>query len=186
VVNGLYSLRRADASVRLAVILFQLVLGYGYLFAFLMVRQWAGLTPADVRATYAPPVDLDSAMLQSRSRTQPIDLSAMPEEHHRVDTTLLIQDSHIHLVMFGLVAALETLIVLGLGWPAWWRNTVIVAAFASGALDFSGQWLVKLGTGGFAVLTIAAGWLMVAVYLVVLLGSLRAASGGRAGNGGIT
>jgi hypothetical protein len=185
-VGGLYSLRRADFSVRLAVILFQLVLGYGYLFAFLMVKQWAGLTPTDVSATYAPPVDLDSSMLQSRSRTQPLDLNAMPEERHHVDTRLLIQDSHIHLVMFGLVAALETLIILGLGWPAWWRNTVIVAAFASGALDFSGQWLIKLGTGGFAVLTIAAGWLMAAVYLAVLAGSLRAAFGGPAANGGIT
>jgi len=175
--TGLYSLRRADFSVRLGVVLFQLVLGYGYLFAFLMVRQWAGLTPADVRATYAPAAEVDSAMLESHSRTQPLDLGQMPEERHVIDTQLLIQDSHVHLVMFGVVAALETLIILGLGWPAWWRNGVIVAAFASGALDFSGQWLMKLGIGGFAWLTIAAGWLMAAVYVVVLAGTVRAAFG---------
>jgi hypothetical protein len=175
--TGLYSLRRADGSVRLAVVLFQLVLGYGYVFAFLMVEQWAGLTPAAVSATYAPPAGPDSSMLESRSRTQPLDLGQMPEERHVIDTQLLIQDSHIHLVMFGVVAALETIIILGLGWPAWWRNGVIVAAFAAGALDFSGQWLIKLGTGGFAWLTIAAGWLMAAVYVVVLAGSIRAAFG---------
>jgi hypothetical protein len=174
--TGLYSLRRADPSVRLAVVLFQLVLGYAYLFAFLMVRQWAGLTPTDVRATYVPAPAVEAANLeaQSLSRTQPLDLGTLTEERHTVDTKLLIQDSHIHILMFCLVAAFETIIILGLGWPAWGRNTAIVAAFAAGALDFSGQWLMHFRLGGFALLTIAAGWLMTAVYVVVLLGTLRA------------
>ena len=53
----------------------------------------------------------------------------VPEMQHTVDTNLLIQDSHIHIMMYAIVAALLTLIILGLDWPAWWRDTVIVAAF---------------------------------------------------------
>jgi len=172
---GLYSLREADRSVRIGAFLFLLVLGYSYFFAFLMVREFAGLTPGDVQSTYAPD-ELSTADLpdQSTDRVEPLDLGDMPEMKHRVDTRLLIQDSHIHILMFSVVAALLTLIVLGLEWPAWWRDVVIVCAFGSGALDFSGQWLMKAGLSGFAWLTLTSGWLMTLVYVVVLIGTARA------------
>ncbi|HKK07783.1 MAG TPA: hypothetical protein VKA44_02750 [Gemmatimonadota bacterium] len=176
--SGLYSLRDADRSVKLAAVLFMLVLGYAYVFAFLMVKQYAGLTPGDVATTYVPrKVEASQLPEKSRSSTQALDLSGMKEEHHRVDTQLLVQDSHIHIMIYAIVAALQALLVLGLGWPAWWRDLVIASAFGSGALDFAGQWLMKAGIGGFAWLTLASGWLMTAVYLVVLLGTLRAVFG---------
>ena len=177
--TGLYSLRRADASVRLGAVLFMLVLGYAYVFAFFMVKEWAGLTPARVSATYAPAEHVEASALPeaSSSTTQPLDLGGMKEEAHHVDTRLLIQDSHIHIMIYAIVAALQTLLILGLEWGAAWRNTVITAAFGSGALDFSGQWLVKAGIPGFSWLTIASGWLMSAVYVVVLVGTLRAVLG---------
>lgn len=173
---GLYSLRRADPSVKLATVLFLFVLGYAYVFAFLMVSHWAGLTPADVAATYAPkPMVMESQLApQSESQTQPLNLSTMKEEKHTVDTQLLIQDSHIHILIYDIVAALQVLIILGLEWRPAWRNIVITAAFAAGALDFSGQWLIKAGVPGFAFLTIGAGWLMVAVYAAVSFGTLNA------------
>jgi hypothetical protein len=155
-----------------------LLLGYGYIFAFLMVREYTGLTPSDVRDTFVPvSVDETNLPIESSSQSIPLDLSQMDATSHRIDTILLIQDSHVHLVMFAVLAALQTLIVLGLGWPAWWRDTVIVAAFASAALDFSGQWLMKAGLGGFAWLTLLSGWTMMAVYLVVLAGTTRATFG---------
>src|SRR6478672_5451346 len=117
---GLYSLRQADRSVRLGALLFLLVLGYAYLFAFLMVKTWSGLSPARVQATYVP-------------------TPGMEEMQHTVDTNQLIQDSHIHIMIYAIVAALLTLIILGLDWPPWWRDTVIVGAFGFGALDFAGQ-----------------------------------------------
>ncbi|MCG6957149.1 MAG: hypothetical protein LJF04_14265 [Gemmatimonadetes bacterium] len=177
--TGLYSLRRTDASVRLAAVLFMLVLGYAYIFAFFMVKDWAGLTPGHVAATYAPAQSVDVSALPeaSSSATQPLDLSGMDQGAHRVDTRLLIQDSHIHIMIYAIVAALQALLILGLEWNAAWRNTVIIAAFGSGALDFSGQWLIKAGIPGFAWLTIASGWLMSAVYVVALVGTLRAALG---------
>jgi hypothetical protein len=175
-VNGLYSLRKADFSVRLAAILFMLVMGYSYLFAFLMVRQWAGLTPASVAQTYVPAEPMNESMLpqESESSTEGLDLGSMGEMVHRVDTQLLIQDSHIHIMIYAIVAALQSLIILGLEWSPAFRNTVITAAFGFGSLDFAGQWLMKAGIGGFAWLTIASGWGMSLVYLIVLIGTIRA------------
>ena len=174
--QGLYHLRSADLSVKLGALLFLLVLGYAYVFAFLMVRTWAGLTPEEVRATYVPEPSLHTNLLADTSVaiTQPLDLSSLDQERHTVDRSLLIQDSHIHIMMFAIVAALLTIIILGLDWPGWWRNTVIVMAFGSGAFDFAGQWLMHFGLSGSALITIAAGWVMVAVYLAVLLGTVRA------------
>lgn len=173
--NGLYSLRRADFSVRLGAVLFMLVLGYSYMFAFLMVREWAGLTPSDVAATYVPAEMSEERPTTSESSTSALDLGSMETEHHMVDTSLLIQDSHIHIMIYAIVAALQTLIILGLDWRAGLRNAVILGAFGFGALDFSGQWLMKAGISGFAWLTIASGWGMGLVYLTVLVGTLRAA-----------
>ena len=173
---GLYSLRHANRSVKLGALLFLLVLGYAYLFAFLMVRTWSGLTPARVAATYVPAPGMDEMHMaaQSHAITQPLDLGRMPDMQHTVDTSLLIQDSHIHVMIYAIVAALLTLIILGLEWPAWWRDVMIVAAFGSGVLDFAGQWLMKFGLGGFAWLTLVSGWGMSLVYLIVLYSTVRA------------
>jgi hypothetical protein len=178
---GLYSLRHTNRSVKLGAILFLLVLGYAYLFAFLMVKTWSGLTPAKVQATYVPAPGMDEMHMatQSHSTTQTLDLGQMPEMQHTVDTNTLIQDSHIHIMIYSIVAALLTLIILGLEWPAWWRDTVIVVAFGTGALDFAGQWLMNFGLGGFAWLTIVSGWGMSLVYLIVLYSTVRAVLPGR-------
>ena len=173
---ALYSLRDANRSVKLGALLFLLVLGYAYLFAFLMVKTWSGLTPARVAATYVPAPGMNEMQMQMQSHatTQPLDLGQVPEMQHTVDTSLLIQDSHIHIMIYAIVAALLTLIILGLDWPAWWRDTVIVAAVVTGTLDFAGQWLMNFGLGGFAWLTIASGWGMSLVYLIVLASTVRA------------
>ena len=175
VLTGLYSLRRADRSLKLAVVLFLGALGCAYMFAFLMVKTWAGLTPGKVAATYGASVPVDAAALPdtSSSHTEVLNLNAMAEEAHLVDINLLIQDSHVHILLYAIVAALETLIVFGIAWPAWWRDTVIVAAFASGLFDFAGQWLVKAGVPAFAWLTIASGWVMAAIYLIIVAGVIR-------------
>ena len=122
---GLYRLKDADPSVKLAAVLFLLVLGYAYMFAFFMVKTWAGLTPADVRASYVPsPAVQDSSMPEmSQSMTQPLDLSQVPQMRHTVDRQLLIQDSHIHIMIYAIVAALLSLVILGLDWGPRWRNT---------------------------------------------------------------
>ena len=173
---GLYRLRDAPRSAKLAALLFLLVLGYSYVFAFLMVKTWAGLSPASVNATYAPAAPMDTMAMgeQSTSTMQPLDLSRVPEMKHTVDTALLIQDSHIHIMIYAIVAALLSVIMLGLDWPGWFRELMIVVAFGVGALDFAGQWLMKAGLPGFAWLTIVSGWGMALVYLIVLVETIRA------------
>jgi len=172
----LYRLRDAHRSVKLAALLFLLLLGYSYLFAFLMVKNWAGLTPSAVQATYVPAAGVDTMAMQEQSTSamQPLDLSRVPEMKHTVDTALLIQDSHIHIMIYALVAGLLSLIILGLDWPGWLRDGMLVASFGFGALDFAGQWLMKAGLPGFAWLTILSGWGMALVYLAVLAGTIRA------------
>jgi len=185
--NVLYSLRDADRSVKLAALCFLGALGLAYVFAFLMVKQYAGLTPGDVAATYVPAeVEASAMAAESKSSTQPNDLMTMTEERHRIDAQLLIQDSHVHILLYAIVAALEALIILGLEWSARWRDAVILCAFGSGVLDFAGQWLMKSGLSAFAWLTIGAGWLMAAVYVVVLLGTMRAVFGGGRAARGVT
>jgi hypothetical protein len=173
---GVYSLRHANPSVKLGALLFLLVLGYAYLFAFLMVKTWSGLGPSRVAATYVPTPKMDEMQMgaESKSTTQPLDLGKVPEMQHTVDTNLLIQDSHIHIMIYAIVAALLTLIILGFDWPAWWRDTMIVLNFGFGVLDFVGQWLMNFGMGHFAWLTIASGWGMSLVYLIVLYSTVRA------------
>jgi hypothetical protein len=180
---GLYRLRDCDSSVKLGAVLFLLMLGYAYIFAFFMVKTWAGLSPSAVQATYVPAAGMtESAMpMDSKSTTQPLDLSSVPAMKHTVDTQLLIQDSHIHIMIFALIAGLQTLIILGLGWRPLWRNLAIIGAFGFGMFDFAGQWLMKAGIAGFAWLTIASGWGMSLVYLAVLLGTLWAVTRPRAG-----
>ena len=171
----LYRLRDAPRVVKLAAVLFLLVLGYSYIFAFLMVKTWSGLSPGQVASTYVPQPAMDMSAMPERSQSteQAIDLGEVPEMKHTVDTNLLIQDSHIHIMIYAIVAALESLIIFGLAWPEWFRGTMIVAAFGFGALDFAGQWLMKANLPGFAWLTIASGWGMALVYLIVLGGTLR-------------
>jgi hypothetical protein len=172
---GLYSLRHAERSVKLGALLFLLVMGYAYSFAFLMVKTWSGLTPTRVQATYVPKPGMNEMQMamQSHATTQPLDLGKVPEMQHTVDTSLLIQDSHIHVMLYAIVAALLTLIILGFDWPPWWRDTVIVLNFGFGVLDFVGQWLMNRGLGGFAWLTILSGWGMSLVYLIVLYSTVR-------------
>ena len=171
----LYRLRDLPRPARLAAVLFLLMLGYAYVFAFLMVKTWAGLTPAQIQATYvpAPAMDMSAMPQHSRTTTNELNLGTMTEMHHTVDAALLIEDSHIHLMIYAIVAALESLIILGLGWPGWLRDSIIVAAFGTGALDFAGQWLMKANLPGFAWLTLVSGWGMALVYLLTLGGTIR-------------
>src|SRR6476646_11176183 len=173
---ALYSLRQADRSVKLGAVLFLLLLGYAYLFAFLMVKTWSGLTPTKVAATYVPAPGMNEMHMstESHATTKPLDLGQMPDMQHTVDTNTLVQDSHIHIMIYAIVSGLLTLIMLGLDWPAWWRDTMIVTAFATGALDFAGQWLMNFGLGGFAWLTLVSGWGMSLAYLIFLSSTVRA------------
>src|SRR3989442_1662850 len=103
----LYDLRRADVRVKWLVTGLLATLGLSYVFGAAMVALYAGFTPQSVAATYAGtemsmPMPPETTMVVQR----PMSMAdfAGPEVH-TVDTKLLIQDTHVHVPMYGLIAA---------------------------------------------------------------------------------
>jgi hypothetical protein len=89
------------------------------------------------------------------------------EDHHTVDRDLLVQDTHVHVPMYGIIAAALSAVVLGLALSRATALGLVTLLFAAPWLDFAGMWLTKLVSPGFAVVTLVGGWAMGAGYLVV-------------------
>src|SRR5437879_3415958 len=126
-------------------------------------------SPPSVAATYA---GAELSMLMPPETTmvvqRPMSMAdfAGPEVH-TVDTKLLIQDTHVHVPMYGLIAAALGVVVVGLSLPRRRALGLIALLFAAPWLDFAGMWLTKLVSPRFAIVTIAAGWAMGVAYLIV-------------------
>src|SRR5256885_16009192 len=88
-------------------------------------------------------------------------------EVHAVDTDLLIQDTHVHVPMYGIFAAALSLVVVGLSLPRGRAFGLITLLFAAPWLDFAGMWLTKFASPRFAIVTLIGGWAIGAGYLVV-------------------
>src|SRR6266436_2772536 len=151
----LYDLRRADVRIKWLVTGLLATLGLSYVFGAVMVALYAGFTPQSVAATYAGP-EMSMSMPDF----------AKPQVH-TVDTNLLIQDTHVHVPMYGLIAAALGIVVAGLSLPRRWALGLIVLLFAAPWLDFAGMWLTKLASPRFAVVTLAGGWAMGGAYLII-------------------
>ena len=165
----LYDLRRADARIKWLVTCLLATFGLSYIFGALMVSLYAGFTPARVAATYAGPemsmpMPPETTMVVNR----PMSMAdfAKPEVH-TVDTNLLIQDTHVHVPMYGVIAAALGVVVLGLSLRRAWAFGLITLLFAAPWLDFGSMWLTKFASPRFAILTLAGGWAMGVGYLVV-------------------
>lgn len=179
-----YDLRRADARVKWLVTLVLATLGLSYLFGAWMVALYAGFTPGSVAATYteaqtAMPMPPESTIVLEHEMTLADFTEATP---HRVDRDLLVQDTHVHLPMYGVIAALLSVVVLGLTLPAWASYGLITLLFTAPWLDFAGMWLTKLGSAQFAIVTLLGGWAMAFGYTAVTALALwqmwRPANGG--------
>src|SRR5881398_395229 len=156
----LYDLRRADVRVKWLVTGLLATLGLSYVFGAAMVALYAGFTPQSVAATYAGaemsmPMPPETTMVVQR----PMSMAdfAGPEVH-TVDTKLLIQDTHVHVPMYGLIAAALGVVVVGLSLPRRRALGLIALLFAAPWLDFAGMWLTKLASPRFAIVTLAGGW----------------------------
>ena len=164
-----YDLRHADARIKWLVTALLATLGLSYVFGAVMVALYAGFTPQRVAATYAGPA---MAMPMPPETTvvvqHPMSMSdfAGPEVH-TVDTNLLIQDTHVHVPMYGIIAAALGVVVAGLSLPRRWALGLIALLFAAPWLDFAGMWLTKFASPRFAIVTLAGGWAMGAAYLAV-------------------
>jgi hypothetical protein len=91
----------------------------------------------------------------------------MADEHHHVDLDLLVQDTHVHMPMYAMIAATLCVIVLGLNVSRSTGLALITLLFAAPWLDFAGMWLTKLASPRFAVVTVAGGWAMALGYMIV-------------------
>ena len=89
------------------------------------------------------------------------------EPPHIVDRNLLVQDTHVHVPMYGVIAGVLSLVVLGLELTRRWGYALITLVFLAPWLDFAGMWLTKLVSSQFAVLTVAGGWAMGLGYTIV-------------------
>jgi len=165
----LYELRRMEGPIKWLVTCLLATLGLSYVFGALMVSLYAGFTPARVAATYAGPemsmpMPPESTMVVNR----PMSMAdfAQPEVH-TVDTNLLIQDTHVHVPMYGVIAAALGVVVLGLSLRRPWGLGLITLLFAAPWLDFAGMWLTKFVSPRFAVLTLLGGWAMGGAYFIV-------------------
>jgi hypothetical protein len=164
-----YSLAAAPAALRWAVTLFLATIGISYLFGMLMVINWVGLGPADIARAYG---EADEAVADSGaaiSEELPVNLDEVlgGRMEHSIDRELLLQDTHVHLPVYALIALALALIALGLRWPARVEMLVVIGLFTAPWVDFGGQWLVKLVAPGYSYMTVLGGWMMAGLYLVI-------------------
>jgi hypothetical protein len=164
-----YDLGRADPRIKWLVTCLLATLGISYVFGALMVSLYAGFTPARVAATYggramSMPMPPETTMVMEH----PMSMSEFAKpEVHEVDTNLLIQDTHVHVPMYGMIAAALSLVVAGLSLSQGWAVALITLLFSAPWLDFAGMWLTKFVSGRFATVTLMGGWAMAVGYLAV-------------------
>ena len=165
-----YDLGRVDVRVKWLVTCLLATFGLAYLFGGVMVALYSGFTPGRVARTYVEPartaVPESTMMMEHRMRMS--DFGGMDSSDvHLVDAKLLVQDTHVHVPMYGVIAAALSLVVLGLGLSRPWGIALITLLFAAPWLDFAGMWLAKFVSPLGAWLTIAGGYAMALGYLLV-------------------
>src|SRR5213078_5190205 len=167
----LFDLRNSDLRVRWLLTLLLVTLGTSYCFGAWMVGLYAGYSTSKVAETYGAAGEAVMAMPMPPETTmvteQPISMAEMGEEQHHVDINLLVQDTHVHMPMYAVIAACLSVIALGLALPRWAGLAIIALLFAAPWLDFAGMWLTKLASPGFAIVTLAGGWAMALGFVIV-------------------
>ncbi len=168
-------LPQSAIETRLTATLFLLLLGVANLFGAWQVKNFASFSPAGVAATVAPEAHHDMTMAccqTSAAEEKPVDLAMLDHPRHQVSRELLVQDTHVHVPVYAISAALLSMIVLGLVLPSGARVALVLCSFAAPFLDFAGLWGAHLfpskGTL-FGLFAVAGGFAMGLAYLVVLV-----------------
>src|SRR2546421_592596 len=137
----LYDLRRSDVRVRWLVTLLLVTLGASYAFGAWMVGLYAGFGTRKVAETYGPAGESMMAMQMPPDTTVVVEHAIAPaemgEEHHHVDRGLLVQDTHVHMPMYAVIAACLSVIALGLTLSRWACLALIGLLFAARELHLS-------------------------------------------------
>ncbi len=138
-----------------------------------MVVTWTGLTPEALKQSYQEHSITSSPPKSTTETDTPINLDKTVKVPHKIDHDLLVQDTHIHLPVYSLIAALLSVITLGLELKNGTKIWLIVALFLGGWLDFLGMWGLKYIASIFAYFTLVGGWLMFASWLIVTIIGLK-------------
>ena len=166
------NLPQSPLEVRMAATLFLLLLGLANLFGAWQVRNFAAFTPRGVAATVQAPVQEHADHHDHTAAAEvPIDPADLNETRHRIDRQLLVQDSHVHIPVYAITAALLSAIVFGLRLSSRTRVVLVLLLFAAPVLDFAGLWGAHLAGAPlfWASLAVAGGFAMGAAYLIVLV-----------------
>jgi len=161
-------------EVRLATTLFLLMLGIADAFGAWEVRNFASFTPRGVAETVAPAGRHEMTMECCSTSTAseiPLNPESLNAREHRIDRDLLVQDTHVHVPVYAITAALLSLVVLGLRLSSRARSILVTSLFAAPFLDFAGLWGAHLSPKAgvsFGALAVAGGFAMAAAYVVVL------------------
>ena len=161
-------------ETRLAATLFLLLLGLANVFGAWQVADFAAFSPSGVAATVAPATRHEMTMeccTMSTVAETAIDPESLNRREHRISRDLLVQDSHVHIPVYAMTAALLALVVLGLDLSSRVRATLVLLLFAAPFLDFAGLWgahLAPSAGAAFGGLAVVGGFAMGAAYLAVL------------------
>jgi hypothetical protein len=164
--------------VRLAALLFLLTLGVADAFGAWQVANFASFAPRGVAATVAPsghhPLAMECCNFSAVGE-KPIRPEELDVPMHRIERSLLVQDTHVHVPVYAMTAAFLALLIFGLRMPSRARVGLVLLAFAAPVADFTGLWGAHLfpaaGTA-FGLLAVAGGFAMGVCYLAVLFVSL--------------
>ena len=161
-------------EARLAATLFLLLLGLANLFGAWQVRNFASFTPQGVAkavgAHEAHEMTMECCRVTTAAET-PVEPESLNRPEHHIDRELLVQDSHVHVPVYAMTAALLALVVLGLDLRSRTRSILVALLFAAPFLDFAGLWGAHLYPRAGTVLgalAISGGFAMGAAYLAVL------------------
>jgi hypothetical protein len=165
-------------EVRLAAILFLLVLGVADAFGAWQVANFASFAPRGVAATVAPeghhPLAMECCTFSAVGE-KPIRPEELDATGHRIERALLVQDTHVHVPVYAMTAAFLALLIFGLRMSSRARVGLVLLAFAAPVADFAGLWGAHLAPAAgtaFGALAVAGGFSMGICYLLVLIVSL--------------
>ena len=167
-------LGQSPFEVRLAATLFLLLLGVADFFGAWQVRSFASFTPRGAAATVAPMGHHDMTMVccqTSAAAEKPVDLAGLDHPAHPINRELLVQDTHVHVPVYAITAALLSLVVFGLALSSRSRSLLILLCFAAPFADFAGLWGAHLFPErgpAFGALAVGGGFAMGLAYLIVL------------------
>ncbi len=167
-------LSQSPREVRLAVTLFLLLLGVADFFGAWQVRSFASFTPRGTAAAVAPAAHHDMTMVccqTSAAEETPVDPAMLDHPAHTISRELLAQDTHVHVPVYALTAALLSLVVFGLSLSSRTRSLLVLLCFGAPLADFAGLWGAHLFPArgpAFGAIAVAGGFAMGAAYLIVL------------------